>query len=437
MARERKAAVAIAAIALCAAVAGKAIASTGPATLAFARIEPHKGALELHFGFRTVAPHWKLRTQGDELLIELPWTNTLLPARPLFGQEVAPLKTVRVIDAGWGQTQIAIEVDGKTDYAIARLDREIVLRLAPAGTVPNIAAPILVRNADRRAAAKLASQQPAHPEPVEQDLPPPPDSRHKPAASASASAPRPQLALANEPDTPMIGHPLVMIDPGHGGFDPGTISSSGIEEKDLALAIAARLRQALEARGMRVEMTRSSDVFIPLSERTRMANRAAADLFVSIHLNSSPNPAASGIEVYYLNNTTDRATIRLARMENAGAPATYGTGAGANLNYILTDLRQQYKATEAASLARMIDDQAVANLDAGMGLNVNALGAKMGPFYVLVGAHMPAVLVETGFLSNASEARRLASPQYQELLADGIATAIAHYFSADVAVGNL
>ncbi len=157
MARERKAAVAIAAIALCAAVAGKAIASTGPATLAFARIEPHKGALELHFGFRTVAPHWKLRTQGDELLIELPWTNTLLPARPLFGQEVAPLKTVRVIDAGWGQTQIAIEVDGKTDYAIARLDREIVLRLAPAGTVPNIAAPILVRNADRRAAAKLAS----------------------------------------------------------------------------------------------------------------------------------------------------------------------------------------------------------------------------------------------------------------------------------------
>jgi len=145
----------------------------------------------------------------------------------------------------------------------------------------------------------------------------------------------------------------------------------------------------------------------------------------------------SGIEVYYLNNTTDRATIRLARMENAGAPATYGAGIGPNLNYILTDLRQQYKANEAASLAHMIDAQAVATLDAGLGTNVNALGAKMGPFYVLVGAHMPAVLVETGFLSNAGEAQRLASASYQEVLADGIATAITHYFNADVAVGNL
>ncbi len=429
---------AIAALVLYGAAASMAFASTGTATLAFARIEPHKGALELHFGFRASAPRWKLRTQGDELIIDLFWTNTELPARPLFGQEVAPLKTVRVIGAGPAKTRIAIEVDGKTDYAIARLDREIVLRLAAAGTVPNIAAPILVRNADRRAAAKLASRPPAHPEPVESELPAPSIAQREREASASASAERaPQLAVANEPDTPMIGHPLVMIDPGHGGFDPGTISSSGLEEKDLALAIAARLRRALETRGMRVQMTRDNDVFIPLPERTRIANRANADLFVSIHLNSSPNPAASGIEVYYLNNTTDRATIRLARMENAGAPAGYGTGARANLNYILTDLRQQYKATEAASLARMIDDQAVANLDAGMGLNVNALGAKMGPFYVLVGAHMPAVLVETGFLSNASEAQRLASPQYQELLADGIATAITHYFSADVAVGNL
>src|SRR5262249_23047192 len=191
-------------------------------------------------------------------------------------------------------------------------------------------------------------------------------------------------------------------------------------------------------RGLRAEMTRTSDLFVPLPERTAIANRAGADLFVSIHLNWSPNSMTSGIEVYYLNNTTDRATIRLARMENAGAPAAaYGAGTGPNLNYILTDLRQQYKANEAASLARMINAQAVATLDAGLGTNVNALGAKMGPFYVLVGAHMPAVLVETGFLSNAGEAQRLASASYQDVLADGIATAITHYFNADVAVGNL
>src|SRR5208282_3476611 len=168
--------------------------------------------------------------------------------------------------------------------------------------------------------------------------------------------------------------------------------------------IAARLKAALEARGIRAELTRSSDVFISLAERTRIANRAAADLFVSIHLNSSPDVNTTGIEVYYLNNTTDRATIRLARMENAGADG-YGAPDASNLNYILTDLRQNYKASEAASLARM------------------------------VGAHMPAVLVECGFMSNAGEAARLESAQYQEVLAGAIATAVAHYFNADLAVG--
>ena len=229
-----------------------------------------------------------------------------------------------------------------------------------------------------------------------------------------------------------------MIDPGHGGYDPGTLSTSGVLEKDLALQIATRLKASLEARGIRAELTRSSDVFISLPERTLIANRAAADLFVSIHLNSSPNAETTGIEVYYLNNTTDRATIRLARMENGGADG-YGASDAShlNLNYILTDLRQNYKASEAASLAKMIDEQTVADLDSGLGLNVNALGAKMGPFYVLVGAHMPAVLIECGFLSNPGEAQRLTGADYQNLLAGAISTAVVHYFNADLAVGNL
>ena len=227
-----------------------------------------------------------------------------------------------------------------------------------------------------------------------------------------------------------------MIDPGHGGYDPGTQSGSGILEKDVALSIARQVADALKARGVRAQMTRESDDFISLPERTRRANLADADLFVSIHLNSSPNPETTGIEVYYLNNTTDRATIRLARMENAGV-----TGASAprdgNLNYILADLRQNYKATEAATLARMIDTQTVTDLDAQLGLEVNPLGAKMGPFYVLVGAHMPAVLVECGFLSNTYEAQRLSSAQYQQTLAQGIATAVIRYLGSDAAVGNL
>src|SRR5208282_1926289 len=356
-------------------------------------------------------------THGSELWIELARTRIAIPPRPLFGYETAPLASVRTIESPGGRSRIVVEVIGKADYAIARLRNrnEIVLRVAADGADPNIAAPMIARNesdAPRRPAPSVA--------------------RTVSFAPADKSiAP----GNANE-DHRQPGRFLVMSDPGHGGYDPGTQSSAGAMEKDLALRIAARLKAALEARGIRAELTRSSDVFISLAERTRIANRAAADLFVSIHLNSSPDVNTTGIEVYYLNNTTDRATIRLARMENAGADG-YGAPDASNLNYILTDLRQNYKASEAASVARMIDAQTVADLDAGLGLNVNALGAKMGPFYVLVGAHMPAVLVECGFMSNAREATRLASPDYQDVLASAIATAVAHYFNADLAVGNL
>ena len=425
----------IAAIAV-AASARLAIASTGPATLESARIANYRGAMELHFAFDGSAPRFTLHTQDSELLIDLPGTSTQLPPRPLFGQETAPVKTIRVMNVAPGKAQVAIGVEGKVDYAIARLKHEIVIRLATAGTVRNLAAPILVRNEEPPArAAYQPTQSSSKPTIKKVAIPPttPPEER----IAAEPRRPQSEVAMADTSEHAVVGHPLVMIDPGHGGYDPGTSSVSGLQEKDLALAIALKLQSALEARGFRAEMTRSSDFFVPLPERTKIANRANADLFVSIHLNSSPNPETTGIEVYYLNNTTDHSTIRLAKIENAGAPASYGTDDGPNLNYILTDLRQQYKANESASLARMIDAQAVASLDAGLGTNVNALGAKMGPFYVLVGAHMPSVLVETGFLSNAGEAQRLAAPQYQAVLANGIATAIAHYLNADVAVGNL
>ncbi|MGA7871168.1 MAG: N-acetylmuramoyl-L-alanine amidase [Candidatus Binatus sp.] len=398
-------------------------ASVPGSILTSARIEHRGQTLEIHFGFTGSVPRLNLGTHGSELWIDLGRTHIGIPPRPLFGYETAPILSVRAIQSDSG-SRVVVEVIGKSDYAIARLrDRnEIVLRVAATGADPNIAAPIIVHNAPRRPAPSVA----------------------RPVAFATAENPRPvstappiaSAPIALNEDNRQPGRFLVMIDPGHGGYDPGTQSSAGAMEKDFALQIATRLKAALEARGIRAELTRSTDVFISLAERTQIANRAGADLFVSIHLNSSPNNDTTGIEVYYLNNTTDRATIRLARMENGGADG-YGTPNDANLNYILTDLRQNYKAIEAASLARMIDAQTVADLDAGLGLNVNALGAKMGPFYVLVGAHMPAVLVECGFMSNAAEAARLESAQYQDLLAGAIATAVVHYFNADLAVGNL
>jgi N-acetylmuramoyl-L-alanine amidase len=418
-------AVAGAMAAICAMVA-VARAGVPASVLTSARIEHRGPTLELHFGFSGPPPRFELSTHGSELWIELARTHVAIPPRPLFGSETAPVLSVRAIQSDSG-SRIAVEVIGKADYAVARLrdQNEIVLRVASAGADPNIAAPIVVHNAvpHRPAlpvARPVAFSPPENPRPVTVAQP-----------IASSAAP---VALNQENHPP--GHFLVMIDPGHGGYDPGTQSSAGAMEKDLALQIATRLKTALEARGIRAELTRSTDVFISLAERTRIADSAGADLFVLIHLNSSPNPDTTGIEVYYLNNTTDRATIRLARMENAGADG-YGTPQDSNLNYILTDMRQNYKAIEAASLARMIDAQTVADLDAGFGLNVNALGAKMGPFYVLVGAHMPAVLVECGFMSNAAEAARLESPRYQDAIAGAIATSVADYFDADVAVGDL
>lgn len=378
--------------------------SYADAAITSADISREGAVTELSFTLDSPAPRLHLSAHGDELWIDLDRTTLLIPPRPLYGREAAPIGIVRAISSDGTRARIIIEVTGKADYAIVQRNRAIVLRLAPAGQVANLRIP----------------------------------SRREPSAGAEVARTQPVAVRIPSPDlsnSPPPGSPLVMIDPGHGGYDPGTQSAGGILEKDIALNISRRLLYALKTRGVRAQITRDSDDFIALSERTRRANIANADLFVSIHLNSSPNPETTGIEVYYLNNTTDRATIRLARMENAGVRGTSAAADG-NLNYILADLRQNYKATEAASLARMIDTQTVTDLDAQLGPKVNPLGAKMGPFYVLVGAHMPAVLVECGFLSNAYEAQRLSSAQYQETLADGIAGAVVRYLSADAA-GNL
>jgi N-acetylmuramoyl-L-alanine amidase len=415
-----------------AAVAAVAVASPAPAALDrpilnSARIERRGPRFELHFEFSGAVPRLNLSAHGNQLWIDLPFTRVAIPPRPLFGYEVAPIKSVRAIDAGAGKSRIVVEVIGKADYAVARLPNEIVLRIASAGADPNIAAPIVVHHDAPRPNQRMFARSEVQTAPNYIE----PASAHPPAAQTNLEP----VIVAPESQA---GHPLVVIDPGHGGYDPGTQSTSGILEKDLALQIATRLKASLEARGIRAQVTRSSDVFISLPERTRIANRAGADLFVSIHMNSSPNLETTGIEVYYLNNSTDRATIRLARMENGSTDGYSASDAShLNLNYILTDLRQNYKAAEAASLAKMIDEQTVADLDSGLGLNVNALGAKMGPFYVLVGAHMPAVLVECGFLSNPGEAQRLEGADYQNLLAGAISTAVVHYFNADLAVGNL
>ena len=403
----------------CLIVAQAAPADCG-AVVAGARVDHHGEAIELHFKLRG-NPRWRLVRHALELWIDLDSTRIDIPPRPLFSQETTPISAVRVIDIGGGRARVVIAVSEASDYAAATIPGELIVRLAPAGKVPNLAEPIAVRFVPPRASDQDGARSvPSH---TDGFAPLHPDAADSPADPAN---------VANGP----ARQARVMIDAGHGGYDPGTRSAANVMEKDCALQIARRLADALRARGVGAGLTRDGDYFVSLAERTRLANRASADLFISIHLNWSPNSAASGFEVYYLNNTTDRATIRLARMENLSGTSD-SAAVKSDLNYILSDLTQNYKAAESATLAEMIETQSAVELQAAFGPTIHALGAKRGPFYVLVGAHMPAVLIECGFLSNPVEAERLASPQYQAQLAQGIATAVVRYLNDEYAGGNL
>jgi N-acetylmuramoyl-L-alanine amidase len=386
------------------------------ATIVAATIRPAGDYVEVRFVLRGSGLVWHLRGEQQQLTIDFARTLIALESQPLVGHELAPVRAVTVADPGPNSARIVIEVQGRVDYAAVAAGHELIVRFARAGAAPDIAKPIRVHVA------------PVRPAPVEPNV-----------AGVRLSAPETVVpaSVREAPDGALSANAplLVVIDPGHGGRDPGTHSAGGVMEKDVALQIALRLERVLEASGATVELTRSDDRFLTLAERTAIANRDHAALFLSIHLNWSSDANTTGIATYYLNNTTDRATIRLARMEN-GTVASASDSAPVNLNYVLTDLRQGYKANEAVALAQMIESESVEAV-ATEGFGLRAAGAMQGPFYVLVGAEMPSVLVECGFLSNAEEARRLSAPRYQAALAEGIGAAVIHYLKDDEAVGNL
>ncbi len=223
---------------------------------------------------------------------------------------------------------------------------------------------------------------------------------------------------------------IIMLDPGHGGKDPGAIGERGVAEKDVVLAISQRLGRKLSGRlPVQVIYTRTSDVFIPLEERIARANAAKADLFISIHANASENPDLQGVETYYLNNTNDRATIRLASLENGVRPGG-GNPPYEGLSYLLSDLIQSGKEEESIALASQLQEALVTRAKEQYPA-VRNLGVKKGPFYVLVGAHMPCVLVETAFLSHHVEGKYLSAPQYQEALAEGLFLGVTRFLRTE------
>ena len=264
---------------------------------------------------------------------------------------------------------------------------------------------------------------------------PPPAAPLTPNETEDDSKPLPSLSPPAAQTSPARRY-RIMLDPGHGGHDPGARGINGGWEKNVVLAISKRLAKKLQVRlPVEVMLTRSRDVFLSLPERTAQANAAKADLFVSIHANSSLNSDTQGIETYYLNNTNDRATLRLAKIENRSLERSRRGQRENGLALILSDLIQTGKSEESIALAQSLQ-HALVNHARRHYPDARNLGVKKGPFYVLVGAHMPCVLVETAFLSHIIEGRRLETSAYQEVLAEGLFQGIARFLRDDVA-GNL
>lgn len=212
----------------------------------------------------------------------------------------------------------------------------------------------------------------------------------------------------------------IMLDPGHGGKDPGAMGN-GIKESVITLRIAKLVGQLLGKKGFTVLYTRTADRFIPLDQRTALANSKKVDLFVSLHINANTDKNICGLETYFLDLARTSSAAHVAARENA-----ISVKGISDLQFILTDLMLSSKLQESKEMARFAHNSLTGRLQKA-GFDSKDNGVRSAPFYVLMGARMPAVLMELGYLSNQDDAARLKSPKFQERLAEGIVEGIVAY----------
>jgi N-acetylmuramoyl-L-alanine amidase len=246
---------------------------------------------------------------------------------------------------------------------------------------------------------------------------------------------RSAVAKVNIPSSPApatSGLRKIVLDPGHGGKDPGAIGAGGITEKDIVLSIAKKLAAKLR-KELRVDvvLTRKDDRFVALEDRTALANAENADLFISLHMNASENAEAKGIETYYLDNTTDEAAIRLAARENSASRRNIS-----DLQFILSDMTQNMKLEDSITLAHRLQGSMVSAMAKTMD-DVRDLGVKKALFHVLVGARMPSVLVEMFFITNRSEGRSMSRESHQDAMVEALFEGIQKYGQSNLVAKTL
>ncbi len=220
-----------------------------------------------------------------------------------------------------------------------------------------------------------------------------------------------------------LGIQKIVIDPGHGGRDPGAPAhAKGVWEKDITLKLAKKLAKKLSSSlKTDVVLTRNTDRYLSLEERTAIANTQKADLFISLHCNAAENKRIKGMETYFLNLATDEKAIAVAARENATSKKNIS-----DLETILNDLMKNAKISESSRLANDVQNSTISHMKKSYS-GIKDLGVKQAPFYVLIGARMPSILIETAFISNRQEYKRMTNARYQEKLCDSITSGITKY----------
>ena len=351
------------------------------------------------------------------------------------------LKQIRMAETQRGVTRVVLDLAAPADFTASQLtnpDRLIIeLRPAKAAAVAQLSPPVSVEPKALVVGTSVKAESPAAPGPA---TAPSTSAEVKPPVSA---APKP---VAAEPKTPAgsaaaaqrdsrgdrsliralaLKISRVVLDPGHGGHDTGTISSGGLVEKELVLDVAKRLGALISDRlGSQVTYTRTEDAFVPLEARTELANQEKADLFISLHANSSRLRGIAGSETYYLNFTTSASALEVAARENATSEKTIH-----ELQELVQKITLKTKVQESREFAAALQKSLYGSLWKGK-TGVKDRGVKKAPFLVLIGASMPSVLVEMDFLTNLRSEKLLKNPDHRQRVAEALFKGVAQYASS-------
>jgi N-acetylmuramoyl-L-alanine amidase len=300
-----------------------------------------------------------------------------------------------------------------------RLIIDIVGRERPERPTSEVAAKLPAPPVERPSSTKVAASTAV--ETVSAEVKPPdPRLDSKPIADAKIATPAKPTDRGTRSLVRSLGLKLqrVVIDAGHGGHDTGSVGPGGYTERELVLDVAKRLKTLIESEmGAEVVMTREDDTFVPLEARTAIANRQEADLFISIHANSSRARTVRGVETFFLNFTTSREALDTASRENATSDRSIH-----DLQDLVKRIMLQDKVDESRELARHIQSAMVARKNSG-----TDRGVKQAPFLVLIGANMPSVLTEIGFITNPQEEKLVRTPQYRQQIAESLFGGVRSY----------